>query len=118
MIEMEPNLATKKPSATVFDRTDLLLNHNNINNIDPSLAGMVLLHEAERTGPAPRRLYWGFGNIREEVRKGSRTQRVAAVEFVHFSYKAGATLSQYQAAVEHLPITGPISSQKTQEDAS
>lgn len=99
-----------KPSIISFDRIDLLLNHNNINDIDPSLDGMILLYELARKGLTPKRLYWGFGNIREELRKGSQNLSVAANEFVHFSYKAGVTLTQYATAKKHLPISGPIAS--------
>lgn len=92
------NIVKKKRFSISFDQTDLLLNHNSINAIDPTLVGMILLHEATagRNGVMPKTLYWGYGNIREELEKAAKIPSVANMEFVYFSYTAGVTVRQYQ----------------------
>jgi hypothetical protein len=94
----------KSTNAIAFDRSDLVLNHNNINDIDPSLDGMILLHDVARKGEPPKRLHWGYGNLREELKRASKISSIAAMQFVYFSYKAGATVRQYNDAMKDLPI--------------
>ena len=95
----------KKSTRSIeFDRSGLVLNHNNINDIDPTLDGLILLHDVSRKGEPPKRLHWGYGNLREELKKAAKISSIAAMQFVYFSYKAGATARQYDEVTKELPI--------------
>lgn len=102
-----------KPIAVSFDRTGILLVHNSINDIDPHSNGLVLLYgmTAEKGGTMPKRLHWGFGNIRQELSKAAKIPSIAAFQFIYFNYKVGATASQFQEVQEHLPVNSLIDSE-------
>ena len=86
----------KKPSPISYDRSDLLLNHNSINNIDPTLDGLIVLHKATwlPKGWDSKRVHWSYGNLRQELEKASKLPLIANLEYVHFSYKIGVTKKQ------------------------
>ena len=96
---------TTKQFAVDFDKHDINLDHRGISSVNVNLHGLILLYDRRTIEGrnVMNRLYWGFGNIREELRKASQTPAINSIPFVYFSYKAEAEAEMFESAKKHLP---------------